>query len=89
MKDATSLSGNKAKRDQEFKDAEKILVDDVGGIFIYHVTPGNIYKPYMKGTELAPDKTGVAAWHWPGMEDAGALNSSIYVSNDVPQDRHM
>jgi ABC-type transport system substrate-binding protein len=89
MKDATSLSGNTAKRDQEFKDAEKILVDDVGGIFIYHVTPGNIYKPYMKGTELDPDKTGVSAWHWPGMEDAGALNSSLYVSNDVPKDRHM
>jgi len=89
MKDATSLSGNKAKRDQEFKDAEKILVDDVGGIFIYHVTPGNIYKPYVKGSELDPDKTGVATWHWPGLEDVGALNSSIYISNDVPSDRHM
>ena len=89
MKDATSLSGNKAKRDQEFKDAEKILVDDVGGIFIYHVTPGNIYKPYMKGEQLEPDKTGVATWHWPGLEDVGALNSTIYVSNDVPSDRHM
>jgi len=89
MKDATSLSGNKAKRDQEFKDAEKILVDDVGGIFIYHVTPGNIYKPYMKGSELDPDKTGVATWHWPGLEDVGVLNSTIYVSNDVPADRHM
>ena len=89
MKDATSLSGNKAKRDQEFKDAEKVLVDDVGGIFIYHVTPGNIYKPYVKGSELDPDKTGVATWHWPGLEDVGALNSSIYISNDVPSDRHM
>jgi ABC-type transport system substrate-binding protein len=88
MKDATSLSGNKAKRDQEFKDAEKILVDDVGGIFIYHVTPGNIYKPYLKGSELDPDKTGVAAWHWPNLEDVGALVSSIYVSNAVPRDRH-
>jgi len=28
------LVGDNAKRDQEFKDAEKILVDDVGGIFI-------------------------------------------------------
>ena len=85
--DATSLVGDNAKRDQEFKDAEKILVDDVGGIFIYHVTPGNIYKPYMKGSELDPDKTGVAAWHWPNTESIGMLLYTLYVSNDVPATR--
>ncbi len=85
--DATSLVGDNAKRDQEFKDAEKILVDDVGGIFIYHLTPGNIYKPYMKGSELEPDKTGVAAWHWPNTESVGMLLYTLYVSNDVPATR--
>ena len=85
--DATSLVGDDAKRDQEFKDAEKILVDDVGGIFIYHLTPGNIYKPYMKGSELEPDKTGVAAWHWPNTESVGMLLYTLYVSNDVPATR--
>ncbi len=88
MKDASALTGNKAKRDQEFKDAEKILVDDVGGIFIYHVTPGTIYRTYLKGTQLDPDKTGVATMHWPTFEDAGVLNESIYVDNTVPKDRH-
>jgi ABC-type transport system substrate-binding protein len=88
VKEATSLSGNQAKRDQEFKDAEKILVDDVGGAFIYHVTPGAIYKSYLKATELDPDKTGVAAWHWPGLEDAGVLMSTMYVTNTVGKDRH-
>ena len=85
--EATSLVGDNAKRDQEFKDAEKILVDDVGGIFIYHLTPGNIYKPYMKGSELDPDKTGVAAWHWPNTESVGMLLYTLYVSNDVPATR--
>ena len=89
VKDATSLSGDKARRDSMFKQAEKILVDDVGGIFVYHQTPGDAYKPYLKGTELEPDKAGVTAWHWPGLEDIGALNTSIYVTNDVPADRHM
>jgi ABC-type transport system substrate-binding protein len=85
--DATSLVGNNAKRDQMFKDAEKILVNDVGGIFVYHATPGNIYKPYMKGTELEPDKTGVAAWHWPNTEAVGMLGFTLYVSKDVPATR--
>ena len=89
VKEATSLIGDTAKRDQEFKDAEKILVEDVGGFFIYHVTPGNIYRPYLVGEELAPDKTGVAAWHWPGLEDIGSLMSTVYISKDAPADRHM
>jgi ABC-type transport system substrate-binding protein len=87
VNDASALSGDPAKRDQMFKDAEKILVDDVGGVFVYHVTPGNIYKPYLKGEELEPDNTGVAAWHWPGLESIGMLMSTLYVSNDAPADR--
>ena len=71
------------KRSQEFKDAEKILVTDGGGVFIYHVTPGNIYRPYLKGEELEPDKTGVAAMHWPTFEDIGMLLPTIYISKDV------
>lgn len=85
--DATSLVGDPTKRDQGFKDAEKILVEDVGGIFIYHWTPGFIYKPYMKGTELEPDKTGVAAWHWPNTESIGMLMYTMYVSNEAPATR--
>jgi len=87
VKDASALSGDPAKRSQMFKDAEKILVDDVGGIFIYHATPGNIYKPYLKGSELEPDKVGLAAWHWPGLEDIGMLMPTIYISQDAPKDR--
>ena len=85
--DASSLVGDNAKRDQMFKDAEKILVDDVGGIFIYHATPGNIYRPYLVGEELEPDKTGVAAWHWPGIEDIGMLAFTMYINNTAPADR--
>jgi peptide/nickel transport system substrate-binding protein/oligopeptide transport system substrate-binding protein len=82
VKDASS-SLDMANRSQEFKDAEKILVDDAGGIFIYHVTPGNIYRPYLKGEELEPDKTGVAAAHWPTWEDIGMLMPTTYISKDV------
>jgi ABC-type oligopeptide transport system substrate-binding subunit len=87
VKDATSLSGNDKKRTQMFMDGEKILVDDVGGIFIYHVTPGNIYKSYLKGKELDADKNGIATWHWPGIEAVGSLFDSIYISKDAPKDR--
>ncbi len=87
VSDATSMVGDTAKRDQMFKDAEKILVSDAGGVFIYHVTPGAIYKPYMKGSELDADQTGVAAWHWPFIESGCMLVYTLYVSNDVPASR--
>jgi ABC-type transport system substrate-binding protein len=83
VKDASALTGDDAKRTQMFKDAEKILVDDVGAVFIYHATPGNIYKPYLKGVELEPDNVGLAAWHWPGLEDIGMLFPTTYISKDV------
>jgi ABC-type transport system substrate-binding protein len=83
VKDASALTGDPAARDQMFKDAEKILVEDVGAIFVYHATPGNIYKPYLKGSELEADKVGLAAWHWPGLEDIGMLFPTLYISEEV------
>lgn len=83
VKEASALTGDDATRTQMFKDAEKILVEDVGAIFVYHATPGNMYKPFLKGTELEADRVGLAAWHWPGLEDIGMLFPTLYVSKDV------
>ena len=66
-----------------FQDAERLLVTDVGGVFIYHRTVADLYKPYLKGTELEPDKNGFAAMHWPGYVNMSTLIGSMYVSKDV------
>jgi ABC-type transport system substrate-binding protein len=87
VNDATSFTGAPADRSKMFMDAEKILVDDVGGIFLIHRTPGNIYRPYVKGSELEPDKTGVAAWHWPAPEDISTLPLTLYIANTVDPNR--
>jgi ABC-type oligopeptide transport system substrate-binding subunit len=84
---ATSFTGDPAQRSQMFQAAEKILVDDVGGIFLIHRTPGNIYRPYVQGSELQPDATGIAAWHWPGIEDISRLPYTMYITNQVDQFR--
>jgi len=85
--DATSFTGPAAERSKMFMDAEKILVDDVGGIFLIHRTPGDIYRPYLKGSELEPDKTGVATWHWPAPEDISTLPLTLYIANTVDPNR--
>jgi peptide/nickel transport system substrate-binding protein/oligopeptide transport system substrate-binding protein len=85
--EASSFTGDPAERTQKFQDAEKILVDDVGGIFVYHQTPGDLIKPYLKGPALEPDANDVAAWHWPGFSSFSDLLSGLYVSNDVSEYR--
>ena len=65
VKDASSLVGDDAKRTQMFKDAEKILVDDVGSIFIAHRWQGDLFQPYVQGDSFrVADSNGIAGWHW-------------------------
>ena len=66
VKKAAAFTGDSATRVKMFQDAEKLLVSDVGGVFIYHRTVADLYRPYLKGSELEADKNGFAALHWPG-----------------------
>lgn len=63
--EASSMVGDPAARDQMFRDAERILVDEVGGAFINYRWQGNLFQPYVKGDGIrVPDSQGIAAWHW-------------------------
>ena len=65
VNEATPLVSDPALRDQMFRDAEKILVDDVGSIFINHRWQGTLYQPYLLGDGFrTPDSNGIAAHHW-------------------------
>jgi peptide/nickel transport system substrate-binding protein/oligopeptide transport system substrate-binding protein len=59
----------------------------VGGVFVYHTTPGDLIKPYLKGPALEPDANGVSAWHWPYFSSFSDLLAGVYISNDVTQFR--
>ncbi|RIK45197.1 MAG: peptide ABC transporter substrate-binding protein [Chloroflexi bacterium] len=63
--EASSMVGDPEARDQMFRDAERILVDDVGGAFVAHRWQGDLFQPYVQGEGLrTPDSQGIAAWHW-------------------------
>ena len=83
VKAAAAFTGDTATRTKMFQDAEKLLVSDVGGVFIDHRTVADLYKPYLKGTELEADKNGFAALHWPGYGNESTLVGSLYISKDV------
>jgi len=77
--DANVLVSDPAKRLQMYKDAEKILVSDVGGIFIDHRIQGDLFQPYVAGDCFRPDAQGVGAWHWGNDWCWG----TIYITKDV------
>ncbi len=65
VSEASALVGDDEKRTQMFKDAERILVDDVGGIFIAHRWQGDLFKPYVLGDSFrVPDSNGISGVHW-------------------------
>jgi peptide/nickel transport system substrate-binding protein/oligopeptide transport system substrate-binding protein len=76
---ANSLVGDPAKRLQMYKDAERILVEDVGGIFLNHRIQGNLFQPYVKGDCFRPNAQGNSARHWGNDWCWG----SFYLSKDV------
>ena len=63
--EASNLVGDDKKREQMFRDAQRILVDDVGGVFIAHRWQGDLFKPYVQGDSFRkPDSNGVYGRHW-------------------------
>ncbi|HET7094397.1 MAG TPA: peptide ABC transporter substrate-binding protein, partial [Thermomicrobiales bacterium] len=87
VKKAASFTGDPAERTKMFQDAEKILVEDVPTVFIYHETPVQFAKPWVKGAVLQPDKNGIKALHWPGYTAMDTVPAELYIGKDAPKGR--
>jgi peptide/nickel transport system substrate-binding protein/oligopeptide transport system substrate-binding protein len=61
---ADTLVGDPEARTKMYQDAERILVEDVGGVFLIHRIQGDLFQPYIAGDCFRPDKQGVGALHW-------------------------
>lgn len=79
VNEANVMVGDPAARLQMYKDAEKILVEDVGGIFLVHRIQGDLFQPYVAGDCFRPDAQGVGALHWGNDWCWG----TFYITSDV------
>jgi peptide/nickel transport system substrate-binding protein/oligopeptide transport system substrate-binding protein len=82
-KEAATFLGPTEQRLKMFQEAEKILVSDVPGVFVFHETPLQLFKPYVKGEALEPDKLGNKSLHWPGYTTATLAPNGFYMTKDV------
>ncbi len=71
--------GDPEGRLQKYRDAERILVEDVGGVFLVHRIQGDLFQPYVAGDCFRPDAQGVSALHWGNDWCWG----SFYITNEV------
>lgn len=63
--DAGAIMGEPAQRDRMFREAERILVEDVGGVFIAHRWAGDLFQPHVRGASFrTPDSRGIAGRRW-------------------------
>lgn len=72
-----------AARLAQFQEAEKLLVTEAPGVYIYHRTVGDLFKPYVKGAVLEPNKAGLAGLQWPGFANSSNSIASLYITKDV------
>ncbi|MBT5144670.1 MAG: peptide ABC transporter substrate-binding protein [Gemmatimonadetes bacterium] len=62
---AGAMMGQPEVRDRMFRQAERILVDQVGGVFIAHRWAGDLMKPHLLGDSFRqPDAKGIAGRRW-------------------------
>ena len=66
VSEANSFTGDPAERMAMYQEAERMLVEDVGGIFMVHRIQGDLWQPYMNATGNCweTDRGGLATTHW-------------------------
>jgi len=82
---AAEFLGDPDERLNMFKDAEKILVEDVPAVFVYHGKEVQFIKPWVAGDFIKPDDNGIAAIHWPGFTTMSTVPAEMFIADTGPE----
>jgi peptide/nickel transport system substrate-binding protein/oligopeptide transport system substrate-binding protein len=82
---AGEFLGDPAERIEMFEAAEKILVEDVAAVFVYHGTEVQFIKPWLAGDFIEPDKNGVAALHFPVFTTMSTVPAELFIAEGAPE----
>lgn len=84
LAEASAYLGDPDERTKMFQDVERILVEDVPAVFVYHGTIAQFIKPWVRGAFREPDRNGIASLHWPGTKTMSTVIEEMYIGSDVP-----
>ena len=73
-----TIVGDPDRRRTVYQEAERILVEDVGAVFLWHSQNNQIWKSNIKGDAIEPNIFGYRAWRWDQVQN---LSTTIYFTN--------
>ncbi|HET8632263.1 MAG TPA: peptide ABC transporter substrate-binding protein [Thermomicrobiales bacterium] len=76
---ADSTMGDDAKRKQLYQQAEKLLVTEAVGVFLWHPIFTQLWKPYIAGDCFVKNKYGILGWQEP---QSGPQYYCAYITKD-------
>ena len=85
VKDAAEYLGDTDDRIAKFEAAERILVEDVPAVFVYHGTEVQFIKPWLAGDFIKPDANGIAAMHWPNYATMSTVPAELFIAEGAPE----
>jgi ABC-type transport system substrate-binding protein len=72
------------KRDDLYRQAEKLLVEEAPAIWTHHETQVNLWRPYLAGKSFLPGKVNTAKGiAWPGFSAMSLIAQELYITKDV------
>jgi peptide/nickel transport system substrate-binding protein/oligopeptide transport system substrate-binding protein len=84
VKAAAEFLGDPEERIRMFQEAERVLVEDVPAVFVYHGRYPQLIKPWVKGSFTEPDENGISSMHWPGYTTMSTVPAELYIGSDTP-----
>jgi ABC-type transport system substrate-binding protein len=82
---AAEYLGETDERIKMFNDAERILVEDVPAVFVYHGKEVQFIKPWLAGEFKTPDANGIAAMHWPSYTTMSTVPAQLFIAEGGPE----
>ena len=81
---AGEFLGDSAERIAMFQAAERVMVEDVGAVYVYHGTEVQLIKPWMTGPFKDPDENGNTGMHFPAFTTMSTVPFETFIGEDVP-----
>ena len=64
-----------------YREAERLLVEDVAGVFLWHRQRAQVWKPYLKGSALEPNAAGFRTWRG---DQVMSSSITLYLAEEKP-----
>ena len=81
MAEASGIVDDPVRRIDLYQQAERRLVEDVAGVFLWHPRVNGLWKSHIRGEALTTNRFGYRAWRHDGLMQ---LTSTLYVT-DTPE----